>query len=123
MKRFKVFLSIAALLVIIAAGCNKNDSVMGPNGSNVSFQISQQNGFNGVEFLFTPSADTKITKIVSRYPAQQFADTVTFGNPNYTYSKDTIYIISEYIGVAAGQQWQFDFSGANYNTTANYTVQ
>jgi hypothetical protein len=133
MNRFKIITLAAFLLVVIAAGCNKNDGILGPNGFNnqVSFQISQQNGQNGgVEFIFQPSVDTKISRVISKLPAQQFADTINAPNPNYLYSKDSLYFINEYIGVQNGQQWNFDFTGtvpgmnnSNYTVTANYTVQ
>jgi hypothetical protein len=124
---FTVFTAVIAL-----TGCSKNDSVIGPNGSSqVSFQISQQSGqFGGVQFLFKPSVDTKISRIISKFSAQQFADTISFGNQNYVYSKDTVYIVSEYTGIQNGQQWNFDFTGSipnqnnsNYTVTANYTAQ
>jgi hypothetical protein len=134
MKTKNIFKN-SVLLVLLAlaalAGC-KNDSVLGPNGNNqVSFQISQQNGQNGgVEFIFQPSVDTKISRVISKLPAQQFADTINAPNPNYLYSKDSLYFINEYIGVQNGQQWNFDFTGtvpgmnnSNYTVTANYTVQ
>ncbi len=116
---------------LLITGCNKNDSVLGPNmNSQVSFQISQRNGQNnGVEFLFKPSVDSKISRVVCRFPSQQFADTITTNNANYLFSKDTTYIINEYINVTPGQQWMFDFSGTApsgntaYNVTSNYTVQ
>ena len=134
MKRFKLFISIVSILIVAAAGCNKNDSLTGPNGfgnNQVSFHISQRSGNNGgIEFLFQPSVDSRISRVVSRLPAQQFADSITNVNVNYVYSKDTIYLINEYVGVSNGQQWQFDFTGtvpgqnnSNYSVTSNYTVQ
>lgn len=120
-------------LTLALSGCSKNDSVLGPNGFNsaVSFQITQQDGqFGGVQFLFKPSVDTRLSRIVSRYAAEQFADTISYGNQNYVYSKDTVYIINEYVGIQNGQQWNFDFTGSisnqnnsNYTVTANYTAQ
>lgn len=132
MKSFKpVILTIIFALAFIYCACNKNDSITGLNGpaSNVSFSISQQQGnFGGTEFLFRPSADIKISYLISRLDAQQFADTIRYNNTNYTYSKDTTYIIGEYTGVQPGQQWKFIFSGtgqnnAQYTVTQNYTAQ
>lgn len=130
-NKFKLPIIFIILAVALTAGCNKNDNVLGPLNSQVSFQISQQYGLNGgVEFLFKPSEDTKISRIISIYPAQQFADTLSSGNVNYVYSKDTVYIINEYSGVQTGQQWNFNFTGttpgqnsSGYNVTSNYTVQ
>lgn len=120
------------LIAVLAAGCGKNDGVVGPNNLNnqVTFQISMQNGLNGgIEFLFKPAIDMKISRIISRLPAQNFTDTIS-SNSNYIYSKDTTYIINEYTGVENGQLWKFDFTGSipgqnnsNFNTSADYTVQ
>ncbi|HEY3250878.1 MAG TPA: hypothetical protein VGK25_07140 [Ignavibacteria bacterium] len=125
MKRFKTFILASTLLVALIAGCNKTDSVLGPNGLNnqASFTISQQNGVNGgVDFMFKPSVDTRILLVVSRLPEQQFADTNVNVNTNYVFSKDTSYKINEYIGVANGQQWKFDFTGSLPNQSSNYTI-
>jgi hypothetical protein len=123
-------LSLSSILLImfavISAGCNKNDSVLGPNGLNnsgVSFSISQQSGnFGGVQFLFKPGQDVKISRIISSLDAQHFADTNSFTNTNYVYSKDTTYIVSEYTGVENGQQWKFTFTGSAVQNNSNYTV-
>jgi hypothetical protein len=134
MKQRLIKFSAASLLaaVFIITGCSKNDNFLGPNGLNqVSFSISQQTGqFGGIQFLFRSSADTKLSRIISKLDAQQFADTLSYGNPNYVYSKDTTYIINEYTGIQPGQQWKFDFTGSmpnqnnsNYTVSTNYTVQ
>lgn len=132
-KQIKSTAIFIILAMLFAAGCNKNDSVLGPNGLNnqVSFQISQQAGLNGgTEFLFQPSVNVKISQVISKYPAQQFVDTLGNANPNYVYSKDSVYSVNEYTGVQNGQQWNFNFSGtvpsqnnSSYNVTSNYTVQ
>ena len=128
---FKNSVLLALLTLAAFAGCNKSDSVLGPNqNTGVNFQISQRNGANnGIEFLFRPSADAKISNVVCRFPAQQFAETIPLPDPNYVFSKDSTYTIHEYINVTPGQQWQFDFSGnspagnSQYNVTSKYTVQ
>jgi len=134
-KRFKTFILCVSMLALLAAGCSKTDSVLGPNGilggNQVTFQISQRNGINGgVEFMFKPSVDVKISRVVSIYQPENYTDTLNYTNTNFVYSKDETYIIQEYIGVVQGQQWNFNFTGqipgqnnANYNVTANYTVQ
>jgi hypothetical protein len=128
--KFTIILTLFAAVLI--TGCSKNGNVIGPNNpANVSFQISQRPGFNGgTEFLFKPSANINISRIISMYQPQQFADTLSFANVNYVYSKDTTYIINEYVGVQNGQQWNFNFTGSvpgqqnsNYNVNTNYTVQ
>jgi hypothetical protein len=129
----KLFLTLLLFTAAVISGCGKNGSVVGPNSpnANLTFQISQRAGFNGgTEFLFKPSADVKISRIISIYAPQQFADTISYTNLNYVYSKDTVYIVNEYTGVQNGQQWNFSFTGSvpgqtnsGYNVTANYTVQ
>ncbi len=124
---------IGTFITLIISGCSKNDGIMGPGSMNqqVSIAVSQQNGYyGGTQFLFRPSVDVKINRIISKYNNQQFADTISYGNQNYIYSKDTTYIVNEYSGVQNGQQWIFDFTGSipgqnnsNFNTTTNYTVQ
>ncbi len=130
-KLFKLPLIVAALVAVIITGCSKNDGVIGPNfNSQVSFQISKQGGnFGGTQFLFRPSVDVKISTIICKYDAEQFADTISYTNTNYVYSKDTTYIINEYTGVENGQQWKMNFTGSlpgqnnsNYDVTSNYTV-
>lgn len=130
-KFIKISIALALLTAIVISGCSKSGNVVGPNSPQVSFQISQQPGQNGgTEFLFTPSVDVKISRIISIYQPQQFADTISYTNVNYVYSKGTTYIINEYTGVQNGQQWNFNFTGSisgqqnsNYNVTANYTAQ
>ena len=129
---FKVSAVAIFLVAVFVAGCKKGN-VVGPDNANnqVSFQLSQQNGYTGgVEFLFKSSADVKISQIVSMLPAQQFTDTIRTNDVNYLYSKDTTYIIGEYNGVQNGQQWKFEFTGSvpgqnnsKYQVTSDYTVQ
>ncbi len=129
-KFIKISMALILMTAIIVSGCSKSGNVVGPNNSQVSFQISQQAGQNGgVDFLFKPSADVRISRIVSIYQQQQFTDTISYTNVNYVYSKDTTYIINEYTGVQNGQQWNFNFTGSmpgqqnsNYSVTSNYTV-
>ncbi|MBV6478242.1 MAG: hypothetical protein HGGPFJEG_00992 [Ignavibacteria bacterium] len=133
MKTKNIFKNAVILILFALAaftGC-KSNNVTGPNqNQEANFQISQRNGVNNsIEFLFKPSADAKILRVVCRFQEQQFVDTITNNNPNYLFSKDSIYTINEYINVAAGQQWQFDFTGntpagnSPYKVTSNYTVQ
>jgi hypothetical protein len=122
---------LALFTAVFITGCSNTGGITNPNqNSQVSFKISQRQGVNNsTEFLFQPTADTKISRIVCRYPAQQFTDSLNFSNTNYNYSKDSVYIISDYINVQQGQQWKFDFSGtvsgmnSNYSSTSDYTVQ
>ncbi len=120
------------LVYLIITGCSKIDSVTGSNlNQQVSFQVSQRITQTGsTQFLFRPGVDVNISRIISRYSPEQFADTLSFTNTAYVYSKDTTYIINNYVGVQNGQQWNFDFTGtvpghpnSNYSVTSNYTVQ
>jgi hypothetical protein len=130
-KFIKISMAFILMTAIIVSGCSKSGNVVGPNNSQISFQISQQTGQNGgTEFLFTPAMDVKISRIISIYQPQQFADTISYTNVNYVYTKGTTYIINEYDGVQNGQQWNFNFTGSqsgqqnsNYNVTINYTAQ
>ncbi len=117
---------------LIVSGCSKTDSITSPNANQqASFQISQRTTPTGsTQFLFRPGVNINISRIVSRYSPEQFADTLTYSNTAYVYSKDTTYIINNYLGVQNGQQWNFDFTGtipgqvnSNYNVTVNYTAQ
>jgi hypothetical protein len=125
-------LSLLFIVILFAAsGCNNNGSISGPDqNSNVSFAITQQVTQTGsMQFMFKPVTDIKISTLISKYPAEQFADTLNYGNPNYVYSKDTTYIINRYVNVYSGQQWVFEFKGTDpgsnsqYIKTINYTVQ
>ena len=128
---FKNSILFALVSLGVFAGCNKSENLLGPNQNlGVNFQISQRNGANnGIEFLFTPSEDTKISGVICRFPAQQLADTIQGNDPNQVFSKNSTYTINEYINVTPGHQWQFDFSGnsaegnSQYKVTSNYTVQ
>jgi hypothetical protein len=116
---------------LLITGCGDKSGVIGPNQSqNVSFSITQQVTSTGsMQFMFKPAEDIKISRLISKFTAEQFTDTLTYGNPNYVYSKDTAYIINRYVNVFAGQQWIFDFTGtvpasnSQYNVAINYTVQ
>jgi hypothetical protein len=131
--QIKITLIIVFLAAVALSGCSKNGNITGPNGTNdqVSFRISQQAGYyGGTQFLFQPSVNVNISRIISSFPAQQFADTVGYANVNYVYSKDSVYIINEFTNIQNGQQWNFNFTGSlpgqqnsNYNVTANYTAQ
>lgn len=131
MSKILILIMFTVMMLVAASGCNNNGSVLGPNqNSNVSFSISQQVTQTGsMQFMFKPGENIKISRLISKFPAEQFADTLTYGNPNYVYSKDTTYIINRYVNVYSGQQWIFDFTGtipgsnSQYNVAINYTVQ
>ncbi|KXK47555.1 MAG: hypothetical protein UZ05_CHB002002212 [Chlorobi bacterium OLB5] len=126
----KILFGGLMLTYLLITGCGNNGPTEPLNNYNVTFQISQRiNPSGSVQFIFKPSADAKISSVVSRYRAEQFTDSLVYGNPDYIYSKDSAYIINNYTGVTQGQQWQFEFTGkapaANntYKVTTDYTVQ
>lgn len=113
---------LLGLLIIYYTGCNNNsvtNSLLG--GSSVSFSISQANGTQGVIFYGKANVDVKITKVIVSLATQNFFDTLTPQNPNYVYSKDTSYPISEFTGVQSGQKWNFAFTGATVSAGSAYT--
>lgn len=127
----KIIIGGLLLTYLLITGCGNNSGVIGPNqNQNVSFSISQQVTQTGsMQFMFKPAENIKVSRLISKFPSEQFADTLTYGNPNYVYSKDTTYVINRYVNVSAGQQWIFDFTGtvpasnSQYNVAINYTVQ
>jgi len=131
MTKLLLTILFGSLMFAAASGCSNNGNVIGPNeNSNVTFNITQEITQTGsMQFMFKPGTDIKISQITSKLPAEQFSDTLTYGNPNYLYSKDTTYIINRYVNVYAGQQWIFEFTGTvpgsntQYNKAINYTVQ
>ena len=126
-----IFTAIICSMLYLT-GCSNNDSLTGPNmNSQVSFQISQRPSPAGnTQFMFKPNMNINISRIVSRFEAQPFRDSLNYTNTAYVYSKDTTYIINSYEGVENGQQWNFEFTGSvpgqpnsTYSVTSNYTAQ
>src|SRR5260221_4267552 len=106
------------ILLIRGAGCSDNN-VIGPVNNSVSFQMmNQPSTHGGTDFLFKPSADVKINEIVTYL---QNYDTV-LNTSNYSFSKDTFYIIKNYPNVSSGQQWNFQFFGTAIATNAGFVV-
>jgi hypothetical protein len=126
-NRFIILPAIVSAILIYGIGCS-NNTVTNPTNSGVTFQISQQPGTTGTQFLAKPSVDVKLTKVISALTAQNFYDTVTIANPNYVFSKDSSYVINEYVGVVSGQKWTFNFFGSSvsggtaFTATSAYTV-
>lgn len=127
MKNFFPLIIIAYLLYSVA-GCG-NNGVTDPTAGNTTFSMSQQTGTGGaIDFLAKPSVDVKLTKVVCNLPSSAVSDTVVITTPNYTFSKDSFYIVNSYTGVQTGQQWNFVYTGstvsgnAGFTVTTNYTV-
>ena len=92
----------------------------------VSFEINSQPGQQGgVDFLFKPSVDVKITKVdVKMGDASDKVD----GDGTTVCSGGKWYVLAGYNGVESGQQWSFTFVGKtasddkDYNVISNYTI-
>lgn len=125
--KYTIIPLIISAVLIYSAGCG-NNSVTNPTAANVTFQISQQNGQQGVQFLGKPSVDVKITRAIISLAAQNYFDTVNNASPNYVFSKDSSYVIGEFTGVLTGQKWAFNITGTTvsggtaYTAASNYTV-
>ncbi len=122
-KKLLVFTVFVAAIYLYGCGSNTTN----PLATDVTFQMTSGPGTNGTAFGFKPSVDIHLTRLVVGLPAQSFFDTLTDAG-TYTYSKDTTYTISEYTGVATGQQWTFQFTGTNvsantpFDQTTNFTI-
>lgn len=98
----------------------------GGGTGSVSFEISSQAGQQGgVDFLFKPSIDVKITKVDVEMGG---ATDVVTGDGTTVYSANNWYVLAGYNAVSSGQQWNFTFTGniasnnQGYNVTVNYTI-
>lgn len=128
MKNFATIV-LVFLTLLFMYSC-KDDVVggggIGPGGGgNITFAVSGQvdpSNPNNYIFGFKPSVDAKLTSIVLGVPAQPFFDTLSNGNPNYVFSKDTIYTLTPYTGVQTGQAWTFKFAGNLISNNQAYTV-
>ncbi len=123
----KYLIVLLFLSLFLVNSCN--DNATGPSG-NITFTMSGQGDPNIYFFGFTPSVDAKISKILIM-EAQTVIDSVEF-NPNYVFSRDTIYTWNDssyyYSGVTQGEPWNFTFTGniasnnQNFITTSNFII-
>ncbi len=126
--------SVVVLLVIAMGGCSKDSgggNPFGPGGGNtggVTWTIGTRQGAQGTIFTAQPSAAVTVNSVTVSLPAQQFQDVVN-DNGTTVYQPGNAYDISEYTGVASGQQWVFVFTGKigsaqgqSYSVTSNYNV-
>ncbi len=126
----KQITTLAVVLFVAASlySCGNDSSGsggLGPGGGgsgSISFTISGQGDPNNYTFAFKPSVDTKLSTVILALPAQQFADTLTNNNPNYVYSKDTTYALTNYQGVQSQQAWTITFTGNISSNNQAYTV-
>ena len=137
MKKIIQLLSIIIIAGITGISCSDNSSGGGltnPFGGGtgttggVTFSISSMQGQQGgTVFTTTPTVSVKITKVTISLPAQQFTDVIQ-GDGTTVFNANQAVEINEYIGVAAGQLWTFQFEGTiasdnqAFNVTSNYTV-
>jgi hypothetical protein len=127
---FFVFLAISVM-----SGCSNDDTTTNGGGivpggggtAAISYTISGTRDQTNYTFNAAPSVDTKISKVIASLPGQNFSDTIT-ADPTVTFTGGTVYEISTYTGVDAGQAWVFTFTGTivssnqAYTVTSNFTV-
>jgi len=143
MKKIIKLLVLFVLTSIIGTGCSDDSAgggitdpfgTGGGTGNNnnntgtVTFTIGTTPGTQGgIIFTATPSVSVKITKVIVSLPSQQYVDTLTDDGVTVFQGNQT-FMIQEYIGVASGQKWTFQFEGTlasnnqAFNVTSNYTV-
>ena len=136
----KLLIVFLPLLFIFFNGCSNNGTgtgsdpfggggIGGGGTGSVTWTISQRQGDNGgIMFTAKPSVAVTVTSVAISLPAQNFNDPVQ-GDGQTVYQPGQFYDISEYTGVASGQQWTFAFqgkvgssTGTAYTANSNYTV-
>ena len=124
--------------VLAFIGCSE-DAVTNPvgggfgnnGGGSVTFTVTavanQAQGTTNFEFY--PSVDVTVTSIIVSVPAQNFTYTENNPNPSEVFTAAGGFQITDYQGVASGQQWTFQVQGhignANgqaFDVTVNYTI-
>jgi hypothetical protein len=132
MKKFLLALFPSLLILIISCSDNSGSSTDpfggGSGGTGgVTWQIGNRQGQQGIIFTAQPSTAVTVTQVTVSLPAQNFNDVVQ-GDGTTVFQPGQFYDISEYTGVASGQQWTFKFEGKlgnaqgqAYNVTSNYT--
>ena len=101
----------------------------GGGTGNVTFQVSTEQGDQGIFFRFKPSTNVTAAQITVRLPAQQFEDVVNNPNPDQVFTPTEGFSVGESVGVERGQQWTFviqgkvgSAQGQQYNVTTNFTI-
>jgi len=132
----KILLTLFSLLFILINGCSDDsgsgtDPFGGGGGGGtggVTWTIGQRQGQQGIIFTGKPSTAVTVTQVTVSLPAQNFNEVVQ-GDGTTVFQPGQFYDISEYTGVATGQQWTLKFEGKlgsaqgqQYTVTSNYTV-
>lgn len=123
----KKYLIMLLLLSLFALNSCKDDVVGGGGvigGGGITFAMSGQGDINNYTFGFKPSVDTRLSRLIAALPSNNppFFDTLTNGDPNYVFSKDTIYTLSGYQGVQPTQAWTFTFTGNIVSNNQAFTI-
>jgi hypothetical protein len=124
-----IFLFIPVLLImigIISCGDSGTGNNILGNSNTVTFTMGVQQSTNGVQFVWQPSVDVKVTQLI--LSTNGFSDTINDNTAaTYTANQQWAYP-NEYTGVTTGQQWQFNFTGTTpsnnqaFTSTANLTI-
>ncbi|MBX2991748.1 MAG: hypothetical protein KF749_11360 [Bacteroidetes bacterium] len=122
-------------IALVLAGCSKknSDNPLSTNPgnetpANVTFSMGLHSGTQGMIIVATPSEDVLLAKVDLHFPAQNFTDTVTNGDPTHLFPKGVTFEINEYVGIEGGQQWVIVFhgtlksNGKPFTVTVNWTV-
>jgi hypothetical protein len=125
-KPMKTTIALFALLFLFATGCKKDSanpiSTPVPSQPNVTFTMHMESGTQGMIFVATTGADVKLTKVIIRYPAENFTDTVTNPNPETVILKNSNIQLNEYTGINTHQQWVLVFHGSLASTGEAFVV-
>lgn len=135
---------ILTLMLLVLSGCSKDDPVSPPAGggglgggngggggtTSVTWTIGQAQGSQGgIIFTASPSTAVTVTQLTVSLASENFQESFQ-GDGQTIFQGGTVYEVTEYVGVAPGQQWSFRFvgnigtaQGAAYDVTSNYTVQ
>jgi hypothetical protein len=123
----RLFAVLVAGAMLLSTGCKKDSSnpfvpPVTPPAASVTFTMHMESGTQGMIFVASPSADVKVTKVIVRYPAGQFTDTVTNPNPDAVIQKNSNIQINEYTGINTHQQWVLVFYGSLAATGETFVV-
>jgi len=117
----KVLYAITALVLVVLAGCNKDDSNPVDGPASVTFRVTSSAIADTVYFSFKPDTDVKIDTIIASLPAKNFVDYYAVNESNRVFSKDVLYQWIGYSGVQSGQKWSFVFKGRLVSNNSSFS--